>query len=122
MLDNKIARSKHKILRPPLSLDRNGPFGLAFSLCDGGRCELPLPILLHLLHLVTNLHMSCSGLLLPLALLSKLVIPNVTINRVGSLVKLVQLFDRIFHEMEEPTKVSQLRNDFKPQVVRLGSD
>jgi hypothetical protein len=66
--------------------------------------------------------MSGSGLLFLLTLLSKLVVPNVTINRVGELVKLVQLFDWIFHEMEELTKVRKLRNDFKPKVVRFGSD
>jgi hypothetical protein len=69
-----------------------------------------------------NLNMSCSGLLFQLALLSKLVVRNVTINPDGELVKLVQLFDWIFHEMEESTKLRKLRNDFKPQVVRLGSD
>jgi hypothetical protein len=118
----EIAQSKHKILRSPFFLDGNGPFGLAFLLCDSRRRELTLPILLHLLHLLMNLNMSGSGLLFLLALLSKLVIPNVTINCVRELVELVQLFNRIFHEMEEPAKVGQLRNDLKPQVVRLGSD
>jgi hypothetical protein len=64
--------------------------------------------------------MSGSGLLFLLTLLSKLVVRNAIINQVN--VKLVQLFDWIFHEMEESTKVRKFRNDFKPQVVRLGSD
>jgi hypothetical protein len=89
---SEITQSKHKILRPPFFLDSNGPFGLALSLCDGHRSELTLVILLHSLHLLTNLNMSGSCLLFLLTLLSKLVVPNVTINRVGELVKFVQLF------------------------------
>ncbi len=77
---------------------------------------------MNLLNLLSNFNMPGSGFLFLFALLLKLVISNVTINRVGELVKLVQLFDGIFHEMEESTKVSKLRNDLKPQVVRLGSD
>ncbi len=84
--------------------------------------KLSLPVLDHLLHLLTYLDMPCSGLLFLLALLTKLVIPNVTINRIGELVELVQLFYWIFHKMEESTKVSYLRDHFEPQVVGLGSD
>jgi hypothetical protein len=40
-----------------------------------------------------------------------------SIEGVGQPVKLVQLFDRIFHEMEASPKVSELRDNFKPQVV-----
>jgi hypothetical protein len=58
-----------------------------------------------------------AGFLFLFALLSKLVISNVTVRRIRQLFKLVQLLDRIFHEMEESTKVSQLKDDFKPQVV-----
>jgi hypothetical protein len=75
------------------SLDSNAPLGLVFSLCDGYRSKLPLSVLLHLLNLLTNCDMPGSGFLFLFALLSKLVILNVTINRISELVKLVQLSD-----------------------------
>ena len=102
----------HKILRPPFFLYRSGPFGLALSFfLRWSRAELTLAILLHLLHLLTYLNMSGSCLLFLFTLLSKLVILDVTINRVGELVEFVQLFYWIFHEMEKSTQVRKLRND-----------
>jgi hypothetical protein len=62
---------------------------LVFFLCDGCRSKLTLAVLLHLLNLVTNFNMSGSGFLFLFALLSKVVISNVTINRIHELVKLV---------------------------------
>jgi hypothetical protein len=79
-----------------------GPFGLAFSLCDGCRSELKLAILLYLLHLLTNLKMSGSGLFFLLSPLPRLVVLIVTINRAGERVKLMQLFDWIFRKGPPP--------------------
>jgi hypothetical protein len=73
--------------------------------------------------MLTNFNMHGCGFLFLFALLSKLIILNVTINYILESVELVELFDWILHELEESTtKVSKLRKDFKPQVVRLGSD
>jgi hypothetical protein len=57
-----------------------------------------------------------------LALLPEFIIPNVTINRIRESIELLELFDWILREMEESSKVSQLRNNLEPQVVRFGSN
>jgi hypothetical protein len=75
---------------------------------------LALAILMHLLCLLTNFDMSGGDFLSLLALLAKLVIPNVTINRICQFVKLVQQFNGVLHEMKESPKVKQLWDDFKP--------
>jgi hypothetical protein len=74
-------------------------------------------LVLYLFVLSTNLYMPGCSFLFLFALLSKLVISNVALHSICQFVKLVQLFDWILHEMEEPTKVSQLGNDLKPQVM-----
>jgi hypothetical protein len=107
----------------PLFLDSNGLLRRASSACDGGNIELTLSILSYLLKLSTNYSIPGGGCLFLLSLLAEFIIPNVTINRIRESVELVELFDWILHEMEESsTKVSQLRNNLDPQVVRFRSN
>ena len=76
--------------------------------------KLPFTILSHLIELSTNNDVPRGGFLFLFAFFTEFLIPNVTINRVGQSVELVQLFDRVFHKMEETTHVSDLWHDFKP--------
>ncbi len=63
-------------------------------------------VMLHLFNMFTNFYTHGSGFLVLFALLLKLVTSNVTLHYFCQLCKLVQLYDQLFHEMEESTNIS----------------